>query len=433
MDEPASAPKPDTLISPAEFQAAASMSTAMLRADLQRLAGWYLALVAPSLLAAFGPFATSEALVALQLVQKLLELCFAWYIGRNWVKRLCLKDNLPPDHDFKSYATIFLGLWLLLGFPYVLLAAPTPPIVKWIALASLVPVVAVILRHFFFFVPALIGIRGIQRGLAMSRRALRGQSLLPLKVLVGPIGIGSLLSALVLALGPDEHSAVINCVHAFCSEIDWVLLTYLALAVGLRLIPEADWHNAGLDPYRESRLQTLAVREFRILSKALGPAIGFQLLLLSIVVWTFNVVRVTEMAPRAVVTVVDIAVEDQKVALTLDVSDPNYSFRGFRPVYFSLRDESGEPLALYPQEAVTEVGGKDVLFAIPSSSDSRHRILLTFATTRSDESLVRLQDLHLWYRKHRLILLDMARGGPQAPGPDESEESPNQANPYGTS
>ncbi|RIK99745.1 MAG: hypothetical protein DCC75_14285 [Proteobacteria bacterium] len=171
-------------------------------------------------------------------------------------------------------------------------------------------------------------------------------------------------------------------------------------------MPEAVWHQSGLDPYRKSRLTTLAIQGQGWFSKVLKPSSGFQLMLLSILLWGANYGRLINTPPSPKINVEKVALSGEEIKLTLSLKDERYHYRGFLPLQFRLAGPQGTVISRFPESVKIPDTDRDLRFGLPKSAEET-RLEVKFISSKDAADTKQLQDLYLWYAGTKVALLDM--------------------------
>lgn len=380
------------------------LAAGMLLQDRALLAPMLCILAAPviagSLLSARYP----SAAIAAQIIGRVIEIVMLYLVGANWVKRLAIEKRPISLRPVLPAVGLGMLLWFSIMLPLALQFSSLADSSKLLLLLLVIFGIVFNLKYFFFFAPFIFGMR--LRGSTTFIASFTAQSLLPsLKVLFAPAAVSFLLANIVQGASPDERSALVNTLAAASGEIFWLLVMYLALAHVFITTPDPMWRDSGLDPYRESRLGTLEVTSPTFLRRMLTPRKALSIFVFGALVWAGNFLRVTEMPPAASISVKAITLHQKEVSILITADDPDYKFRGFRPIFFSLASENRSYLARMPREVKSPGGNEDMRLGL--TAPGHVTLELLFDTDRAAEDNTRLEDLSLWYRNAKVAKLDM--------------------------
>jgi len=345
------------------------------------------------------------SLIGLERVSQLIFL--AWLTGR-WIKRLRRNKIGLSSRPVVSFFIIGFLTWSALIIPLLLQFTAAPAGVKSLSFVMLIPLVVLINRYFFYFFPLLCGIHPLKETLESSQSINAPDQLMSLRTFAAPIGIFSLLIAVIMAFSPDGRDLWVNILAAVASGFFWFLHCYLALAFALVYWNDRDWHRAGLDPYRQARLQTISLAGPVYLSKIIGARRGVIAIICSLLVWSANLMRLETTPPAAQINLESAEVSKDLVTLKLHLSDPDYGFRGFQPIHFHLAGEQGAPVSSKMESAKINGETDDAFFVIPGDLNQTE-LTLSFRANRSGTALAKLEDLHLWYRHAKIMKLDLSK------------------------
>ena len=112
------------------------------------------------------------------------------------------------------------------------------------------------------------------------------------------------------------------------------------------------------------------------------------------------------MKPAPSLEVVRVEPTRDTLKLTLKARDPDFHFRGFEPLNFMVAGESGTIISSRPSEASIDDGTNKIIFGFPHAEDE-YTFTLSFPIEHRAGDYTHLEDLHLWYRKARLMPLQL--------------------------
>ncbi|NMC62492.1 MAG: hypothetical protein GYA55_04920, partial [SAR324 cluster bacterium] len=276
----------------------------------------------------------------------------------------------------------------------------------------IVPGIMISYKYFMYFFPMTFARRSFFVNLKLAGDFVTQDKYLPIRILVVPIGVSTLLLSLCAAPYPDGRNLTMSLVSGLFVPIEWVLSCYIALSYALNVLNEKAWREYDLDPYREGRCSTIMFGTPKILSSLFKTKNGIRMLIIGLFVWIGNYTRLEIVPPPVTIKILGTEVTGNIVKLDIEASDTNYNFRSFRPIHFRLAGEkylerssgsnvliSSHPLKATAQPELEK--SADLRFFVPSSK-TPIRISLTFEASRSGEALTALQDLYLWYRHAKI-------------------------------
>ena len=284
-----------------------------------------------------------------------------------------------------------------------------------------VPGLIVGYRYYFYFLPLLLGVAPASNLLSETRSYTLADRAGPLRVMVAPFAITTLLVSLAQLPSPDGRSLLVSFISSALVGVFWILSSYLALAYALLFLSSPAWRDSALDPYRKERLETISVNAQTRLTNALRPKAGLRTLALALLLVMANFVRQISVPPSVKVELVSIEANQQTVIMVVNLHDPDFKFRGFNPRAFMLAGEGGRPVST-TMAKVSEVGGKsDDVNDLSGRSDVK--LKLQFEIDRSAEDLRQLQDLWLWYQFSKIIYISPSLNADQSPKPTPTNEA----------
>jgi hypothetical protein len=373
----------------------------------------YPLLVLPSLAGTLLDSSDTTTLILLKAVERLVEMVCLFIIGRKILAVLASQELRPSTGALVRLASVGFGLWIAINLPFA-----------WVSMISvqgprhlteLIPLVLAMTLgvlgyiYFFYFFPLLLGLRQWRMVLSMARSFTRKDPLLPIKVSVGPLAIMYLGEASIRMISPDLRYLGVALASNLVDGLGWWLSCYTSTTAALLLLPDSDWRQLNLEPYRASRLTTLALQANPVLARLLQPRSALIMLVLSAVISAGNYARLAELPSSAEVHVRSVKIEEKSLSLTLELADPEYRFRGFQPLRFRLAGPERKVVAAFPSKAHLEGGTEDALISLPHS-EAKLVLILDFVVDRPANELALLEDLYLWYGGQRLMLLDLKSG-----------------------
>ena len=354
----------------------------------------------PALLLTMAP-QTIQARLGVDLSFRLVTVLIIFLIIRRWLTRLDTAQSKRKPTSFLALCIAGIAYHLLLVGPLALLSL-SPGQLSMVALALSVPCFYFALRYYFYFIPIMLGELTPSTVLKNSATLTKKSLWLPIQIMVTPFGLALLISKLIMAFSPDQSSPTLSLLAETSYGIFYIFSTYLALSMALVLMTEKQWSDAGLDPYRGSRLNTLLMLGGDGLARYLKPRSGLLILAVALLVWSGNSMRASTLPPPVSIEIISSRAVDHQIELELYAYDIGNGLRAFYPALLNIAGESGSPLSLRPEQI--EVDGEEIpLFASPSSSlNSPVHIKLVFATERSEQELKSMQGVFLWYRQYKV-------------------------------
>jgi hypothetical protein len=198
----------------------------------------------------------------------------------------------------------------------------------------------------------------------------------------------------------------------------WILSTYTALGYALTAFGDGEWRAAGLTPYRSERLSTLQAQGGARLARCLSPRFGFGVMLLALALMITNLGRQLSEPPAARVAIKKVEVSDYSIKIELEVEDRQYMFRGFHPVAFSVKTQTGFAAVNSLTSAALTPEGSGFLGSLISKDGSPQSLFLTFSSGKTAAALKGLDNLWLWYQARPLLAI--------SPQLLQAESKPNQ-------
>ena len=400
---------PDTIEAQQDDRAVYRISAGLLSRDAALLPLLYAALVLPTLLVYWHPLSGTRQLYSFIVFRLLVTLSVFFFAANRWLRRLSLER--PPLH-LRSYL-LSLGCGMLVWLPVILLSnilfSTVGPgrMLQLLSLALLLPAFWFLFRHFFFFIPAALNVASLPVLMRIARNYNKHSRWLPLRVMAAPFALECLVMSIVQIPAPDGRLLWVNWLAMLSGGIFWLLTCYNGLAFGLCYMDDPCWREHRLDPYRQGRLDTIAVCGGRWPAALLKPGNGIKMLLVAVLIGLANIAVFLQTPPSAEFTVETIKIRRNLVSLSMVLSDEKYHFRGFYPYYLRLAGEKGEEVASFPKRVYLD--GKPLTPADlkPLEREDPLHLKVLFETNRNKDSLKDLEDLHLWYLASPILRLDM--------------------------
>lgn len=378
-----------------------SLAGGLLVHDFAFLVGLYPFLIIPALSTTLLPVLTGERVLWFSAVERLIYATFFFLVLNRWFGKFSV------THRSRVYAYLLIvAVNLMLWCVMTTLASGEmfglPQAFEYLGLLLLIPLIGMGMRYFFYFMPAMLGDSKPGTILQQADEYTKYHLSLPVKLLIPPLLISTLYSGVVTGFSPDVRHTWVSLLLDAGDGLFWVLSCYLALGVGLSILAKNRLMITELDPYLDARLETLRLQSPSWLTGILDPAHGAKLILVSALIWIGNMIRLWELPPAPSISLAGVVVqENSDVTVTLDLKDPEYTFRGFRPIMLRIAGETGELLSGSPVESKVSGAPLDALFYYPRTGvDSK--LTLTFKLINRADDFKKLEDIYLWYGNVRL-------------------------------
>lgn len=111
-----------------------------------------------------------------------------------------------------------------------------------------------------------------------------------------------------------------------------------------------------------------------------------------------NLMRQLHQPPAAKVTVKQVQISDYKVRLELEVEDKEFHYRGFTPAAFSVASKTGFRQVEGLESVSQSPDKKEIIAFVSTPNGESTRLYLTFATSKTENSLRGLDNMWLWYK-----------------------------------
>lgn len=381
-------------------EGACRVTVALLHQDRAILPLLFAVLAIPAVLEAFLPKLSEGGYLALIALDRLLQVVVMFAVIRRVRRRLEQPHGKRAGSLLKAFLRTCLfgfALWGMCTLPLIIAMLSPQSSLMVPAIFLLVIGIVWSLRYYFYSLPAaLLGasLKGsAAQAYCMSKKAPRAA----LGSIAGPLAIMLLLVALCSVPYPDGRSLLWSALSSACEGAFWLLATYTTLGFGLGLVDEHDWREAGLDPYRTERLDTLRVQGGGFLSKMIMPRAALQIFFVSVLVFLANLARDFQEPPAARVAVKSVAVDGEVLKVTLEVSDPEFRLRGFVPVAFSVATQTGSPISKELLSVSRDPSAQKMEAALPLNAEPVI-LYLQFRTAKTPEVLQGLDNMWLWYK-----------------------------------
>jgi hypothetical protein len=340
------------------------------------------------------------------VVDRVLQLGVATIVARRWRGRVSAAEGTSPRFlpALLKNLTIGIALWAAIMMPLVIMSRASDSLSFLIGAAATTTALVVSL-HFFFYssVAGLLG-GSLQSILQRARMITHAHPSSAFKAFIGPFALAVLVVGLLSAPYPDGRSALWTALASLGENVFWLLSCYTAMAFTMTLLQDSDWRAGGLDPYRRERLETLELKGRGYTSRLLTPKTSAKILFLAGLVLLGNLAREFTIAPGPKISLKGVQVADKEVRVELELRDPVYHFRGFKPSGFTLASESGYPVATGILRVSTNAAADEIIRTLPESSGTQ-TLYITFSSERSKKDLEALENLWLWYQLKPLFAI----------------------------
>ena len=361
---------------------------------------WYPILIAPEVLYALIPGIPDLSAAMLERTIALIFLALA-------SRKVLLSGGAPltglsPNTGIALTVAVGLAFSFLIRVPLALGVVSGPEILL-LALPGLVLSFA----FFFFFIPFASGVRHPLVALARARVIIGEEPMLPLKVIVTPLALETLIAAIISSASPDGSSRAVQAFAACFSGLGNALIPFIACAYAFQRMPQKEWESYKLDKYRHARMSTLAIAGNQLLTGSLKPSNGVLLLVVSLFVMSGNFMRAASQPPEVKTIVNKIEIVADKLTVELSLHDEKLQFRTFHPFALSVAGET-RTIICAKSTSIRKTGDPaEIVGRLPGESPNLS-LTITFECTRSGKELAALQDLYLWHLNAKLVKLDMS-------------------------
>ncbi len=392
-----------------QYKEGISLASGLMARDRHLLMGLYLILIAPAVISSLLPAMSTETAIILSVMERFLHANFFYILLRRWFGFFSTPEYTPSITSYLIIMGVHLFFWCIVTLPVLAPDIGIPEAFDLIVIVLLVPISAIALRYFFYFVPVMLGRSNARSIIRESDHFTTFHRALPLKILLPPLVVSTLYTGLITGFSPDvRHTAAALLIDAG-DGIFWVLSCYLSLGVGFSILAKNRPLTSYLDPYLDARLATLRLNAPAWLTGLLHPGHAGKFILLSALIWSGNMVRMWELEPAPSIELKEITYDGKgEVAMKLRLSDAQHFFRGFRPILFRLAGESGDALTASPSEAVTVDGSKGVLYYFPRSR-AESELWLKFSLLERADDFNKLIDIYLWYAHKKVAYIDQSK------------------------
>ena len=341
------------------------------------------------------------------VVDRILQIAVVAFIAARWRKRLQAQPEGAPNvvRLAARIAPISVASSFLLVVPFFGFALnPGGATTFLFVVLGTLGIIWSLRVYFYFAVVALLGIRP-NAALARAAAMTKADGTAALKTLVAPCAYTLLLTALFTLPSPSGRSLMWMSIASAAECVFWILSTYLALGYVITTLGDAEWRNAGLTPYRADKLATLQTQGGKQIAKYLSAKFGLGISLLAFVLMMVNLGRQFNEPPVAQVEIKRVVVNDYSIKLELAVEDRQYMFRGFHPVGFSVKTQTGFALANALTSVALTPDGAGFVGSLASEDGAQKTLFLTFSSGKTAAALKNLDNVWLWYQAVPLLAI----------------------------
>ena len=391
-----------------------AIAAGLLKNDVFILLPAFLLLATSALIPGLLEGGSGAYVGALMLLDRFLQLAVMSFIVVRWRRRFEHSKKGARGSSLISLRIMIVGfvVWGALTFPLV--GAMMTPLPWLSSVCVFVFFIAAfwIFRFYFYF--ATFGLlSGSVQEVAHSTLALsRGNPGAALRSLIAPLAVTSLVWGLLLYPSPDGRSLFWSTMTSTALGIFWILATYTGIAFALVLLDESTWRGSGLDPYRKERLRTLETQGRSSHFNWLAPRNGAKIFMVALCVVALSLYQGLQTGPAPHITVQSSEAQNHGVSVVLELTDVQYKFRGFNPYAFSLRSQTGFDISSGVAKVSFEPGGEEVTGPL-APEPSTVKLRITFKSNKTQEALVSLDNVYLWYNLKTLFPVTLRPENPQ--------------------
>lgn len=352
----------------------------------------------PASLRTVIPGSPDAQYITLLLLDRFIQLGVMFGVALRWRRRFSQAGRETSSAASFLWTCVFgFALWGMCSLPLLTVAARPDSTLLLPAIFLLVLGVVWSLRYYFYVISTVILGSGLRLAAAQAFALGKRDPKAAIGAFVGPMALMLFFVAVSSAPYPDGRSLLWSSITAAAEGVFWLLSTYTTLGFGLRLVDDSSWREAGLDPYRSERLETLRVQGKGFISRMLLPRTSWQFFALALLVFISNTARDFQELPAAKLTIRNATVVDGVIKVTLEVSDPEFRLRGFPPFAFSVATQTGSPISKELLSATQEPGVQRIDSSLPMTGEPVV-LYLEFRTAKTQETLEGADNMWLWYK-----------------------------------
>ena len=255
--------------------------------------------------------------------------------------------------------------------------------------------------YFYYVVYGLLG-GTLRDGLKAAGNLSRREPSAAVRSMIAPLAVTMLVVGLCSIPSPDGRSLVWSTASSAAEGLFWLLSTYTGLAFALVLIDESEWRAAGLDPYRRERLKTLEAQGKASRFLWLSPRAGVKIFIVALLVVVSNLVQALQAPPSAQVVVEKCVASDHRISVEVSVTDQEHHFRGFNPMAFTIKTETGHVVSTHLLKVSLSPEGEPLQGPLPDAPGPL-TLYLQFRSNKNGDVLSSLDNMWLWYNFKALM------------------------------
>ena len=268
---------------------------------------------------------------------------------------------------------------------------------------------------YFYFVPVILNEYQVKGIIEKSKEYIKFDLLLPLKVIITPLAISSLLNGLLRLPFPDGRLYIVDLLQNFSFGLEKTLIIYISVCVSIEVLRKLSFKPVGLSAtssvyetnkpnFNQKLLDLFGNNIKNIPANFLSPRFGMFVLLLGGFIWMLGYNRLNSLKPTPDINIQCFDVQDNKIKVLLNISDLNYNFRGFTPYFLRIGSEKGTSL----DKSIESINLNDSNFE--NIEDFRNtkinKLEMTFETDRLKVDALKLTDIYLYYRSYKISKID---------------------------
>ena len=345
----------------------------------------------------YTPSQLSEV-VALLTFDRFMQLIVMCFVVLRWRHRFA-HVGAPMKRAIPAIGRIvFIGflMWGAVTLPSLAATfAPQGSFVAPLLFLFFIGTFFVFRLYFYYVVYGFLGgtLRdGLRAAISLSRK----EPTAALRSMIAPLAVTVLAVGLCSMPSPDGRSLLWATASSAAEGVFWLLSTYTGLGFALLLIDESEWRAAGLDPYRRERLKTLEAQGKASRFMWLSPRSGVKIFLAALVLVVSNLVQALQASPSAHVVVEKCEASEHRLHLEISVTDDGHLFRGFNPMAFTVKTETGHVVSTHLLKVSLSPDGEPLKGPLPSTPGP-HKLYLEFRSNKTKEVLSSLDNMWLWY------------------------------------
>lgn len=382
------------------------LASALFAADLRILCLFYPLLVLPTILGTIIRTDEPSVILTLSATERAIQIIFFLFIGIRWIRAFGERKKLFPLFGIFFTTAVCSLTWLIINFTAFATLLNLPETVSYLGIFLIALLYIAAQRYYFYFLPALFGARSIRTIIEEAKVLTKARIGVVVRLILAPFLLSTVYTGIFTGFSPDGRSYLVSIFLDIGSQIYWVLATYLALGVGFIYMVENSRHRSFFEPYIMARFDTMALKAPRWLSTIIHPRNCMQVLFLTTLIWLGNVIQLWSIAPAPIINVEKAVynAEEKRATVFLKAVDTEYHMRGFKPIFFRIAGDTGEPLTGFPLRVETINDHRDISLMLPEG-DSPVDMLIEFSVVDRSDDFTKLTDLYLWYGQTKIAPL----------------------------